>query len=57
MEYVFPTSGYATIKDQFLMEDSLLVTPVVEKNAEKIIVTVPKGSWKIEEGITIKGPR
>lgn len=57
MEYAYPGMGYANISDQFLMGDSLLVAPVVEKGALKRIVTVPKGSWKTAEGKIIKGPK
>ncbi|MBC7508986.1 MAG: glycoside hydrolase [Ferruginibacter sp.] len=57
MEYAFPKSGYALIKDQFLMGDSLLVAPVVENGLVKRKITVPKGVWKTAEGKIIKGPK
>jgi len=57
MEYAFPNSGYEKVKDQFLMGDSLLVAPVLEKNATKRIILVPKGSWKNEIGTIFKGPK
>jgi alpha-glucosidase len=57
MEYMFPHSGYELIKDQFLIGDALLVSPVVEKNATKRVVAVPKGVWKSEDGRVINGPR
>ena len=57
MEYVFPKSGYATIKDQFLIGDSLLVAPVVEKNATKRMIAVPKGNWKTADDKILKGPK
>ncbi len=56
MEYVFPKSGYAAIKDQFLIGDSLLVAPVLEKNATKKMIALPKGSWKTADDKIIKGP-
>lgn len=57
MEYSFPHNGYETVKDQFLIGDSLLVAPVLEKNAIKRTVLVPKGTWKNEAGVTFKGPK
>ena len=57
MEYAFPKNGYALIKDQFLIGDSLLVAPVVEKGLVKRKITVPKGVWKTAEGKIIKGPK
>jgi len=57
MEYEFPNSGYENVKDQFMMGDSLLVAPVIEKNAFKRMVLVPKGKWKNEAGKVFKGPK
>ena len=57
MEYAFPKNNYALIKDQFLIGDSLLVAPVVEKNAGKRLVMLPKGVWKTGNGKMIKGPK
>ena len=57
MEYNFPASGYEKVKDQFMIGDSLLVAPVLEKNATRRTVLVPKGVWKNESGKIIKGPK
>ena len=57
MEYDFPQNGYETVKDQFLIGDSLLVAPVLEKNMTKRIVLVPKGTWENEVGTIFKGPK
>jgi alpha-glucosidase len=57
MEYNFPNNGYESVKDQFLIGDSLLVAPVLEKNAIKRTVLVPKGTWKNEAGQIFKGPK
>jgi len=57
LEYEFPNSGYEKVKDQFMIGDSLLVAPVLEKNAVKRTVLVPKGIWKNEAGIIFKGPK
>ncbi len=57
MEYNYPNAGYETVKDQFLIGDSLLVAPVLEKNAVKRTVFVPKGTWKNDTGTIFKGPK
>jgi len=57
LEYNFSNSGYEKVKDQFMIGDSLLVAPVLEKNAVKRTVLVPKGTWKNEAGQTFKGPK
>jgi len=57
MEYAYSKNGYATIRDQFLIGDSLLVAPVVEKGIVKRMVAIPKGSWKNATGNIIKGPK
>jgi alpha-glucosidase (family GH31 glycosyl hydrolase) len=57
MEYAFPKNNYALIKNQFLIGDSLLVAPVVEKGAVKRKIAVPTGSWITAEGKIIKGPK
>jgi len=40
-----------------MIGDSLLVAPVLEKNATRRTVLVPKGVWKNESGKIIKGPK
>lgn len=57
MEYNFPHCGYEKVNDQFMMGDSLLVAPVLEKNVPRRKVLVPKGLWKNETGKIIKGPK
>jgi len=57
LEYEFPNSGFEKVKDQFMIGDSLIVAPVLEKNAVKRTVLIPKGKWKNEAGQTFKGPK
>jgi len=57
LEYDYPHNGYENVKDQFLIGDSLLVAPVLEKNMTKRIVLVPKGTWENEVGTIFKGPK
>ena len=56
LEYVFPSRGYADIKDEFLMGDDLLVAPVLEKGAATRTVVLPPGKWTADDGQTFAGP-
>lgn len=56
MEYAFPHQGYAGIKDQFILGDSVLVAPVVQKNVYKRNVFLPTGDWKYIDGKVYIGP-
>lgn len=57
LEYVFPHQGFAEIKNQFMLGDSILVAPVVEKGAVKRWVKFPNGTWKSETGEIVNGPK
>ena len=56
LEYEFPGHGYATVKDQFLMGDFLLVAPQLEKGATSRTVVIPPGSWHADDGTVVVGP-
>jgi alpha-glucosidase len=56
MEHVFPHQGYAQVKDQFLLGDRFLVTPVLEQGARHREVMLPKGRWKGFDGKHYVGP-
>ncbi len=56
LEYMYPGNGYAAIKDQFLLGDSILVAPVLEKGVTKRTVVIPEGVWGGDDGSKIKGP-
>lgn len=56
LEYSYPHQGYEDIKDQFLLGDSLLVAPVIEKNTYKRRVQLPEGHWKYIDGKDYTGP-
>ncbi len=57
MEYVFPHMGYATITNQFLLGDSILVTPLLEPGEGVRTIQIPPGKWKEHNGKIIRGPK
>lgn len=56
LEYVFPRRGYADVRDEFLMGDSLLVAPQLAKGAAERTVVLPPGQWRSDEGVDYDGP-
>ncbi len=56
MEYEFPGLGYETIKDQFMVGDSLLVAPMLKKGVYERVVQVPPGDWTDDNGTKYTGP-
>lgn len=56
-EYEFPGKGYDEIKDQFMLGNKIMVTPVVEKGQRSRDVIFSKGKWQGDYGKTIKGPK
>ncbi len=57
LEYAYPGQGYATVTDQFLLGERLLVAPVLAKNALSRTVTIPGGRWRSFDGRTVAGPK
>lgn len=56
LEYMFPGRGYAKVLDEFMMGDSLLVAPVVEKGQRERKVVIPPGRWMADDGSAVEGP-
>lgn len=56
LEYVFPNQGYADIKDQFMLGNTMMVAPLLGKNKFIRDVIIPPGKWKADDGKIIKGP-
>jgi alpha-glucosidase (family GH31 glycosyl hydrolase) len=56
MEYVYPHQGYERVNDQFMLGDSILVAPVLEKGVRKRDVLLPAGVWEGFNGERYKGP-
>ena len=55
MDYVFPGEGFETEQTQFMLGDSILVAPVLERGAESRKVRLPKGSWRDWKGTVYPG--
>jgi alpha-glucosidase len=55
MALAYPDNGYETIKDQFMLGDNILVSPIVEKGARSRKVVFPKGKWKGDDGKIVRG--
>jgi alpha-glucosidase (family GH31 glycosyl hydrolase) len=56
LEYGYPHQGYAGIKDQFLLGESILVAPVLEKGARSREVVFPEGIWQGDDDSRVTGP-
>ena len=57
LEYCFPGNGYATVMDEFMMGDKLLVAPQIVENASSRTVLIPPGTWKADDGQVYEGPK
>lgn len=55
MAMAFPEGGYETIKDQFVLGNDIIVTPVVIKGARARTVVLPAGEWIAEDDMVHKG--
>lgn len=56
LAWQWPGRDYETIRDQFMLGDDILVAPVVEKGARQREVLFPPGTWRGDDGSTVKGP-
>ena len=57
LEYDYPNKGYATIVDEFLLGDNILVAPVLVKGATTRSIIIPEGKWKSFNRQIFKGPK
>lgn len=56
MEYAFPGNGYASVKDQFVLGDAMVVAPQTVKGAQSRMVLIPPGRWRADDGAEFDGP-
>lgn len=56
LEYLYPGNGYECITDEFILGDSILVAPVLEKGKTSRKVVFPQGVWCDTLGNTYVGP-
>lgn len=54
MEYEFPGQGFTDCKDQFMIGDTYLVAPMIQKGNSRS-VKLPKGKWRDDRGKMHKG--
>jgi alpha-glucosidase len=54
LEYAFPGEGFSDCKDQYMLGDKYMITPVVTKENVRS-VKLPKGQWKDDTGKIHKG--
>ncbi len=54
LEYNFPHCGYEKTTDEFMLEDYILVCPVIEKGATSRKVIIPDGEWIESDGTKYK---
>lgn len=55
MEFEFPNQGFAEIKDQFMVGDKIMVTPMVSEGQNRQVM-IPKGKWRSDDGKIVRGP-
>jgi alpha-glucosidase (family GH31 glycosyl hydrolase) len=56
LAYNYPSDGYATVVDQFMLGADLLVAPVIERGALRRSVVLPSGRWRADGGVEYDGP-
>ncbi len=56
LEWQWPHQGYATITDEFMIGDDLLVAPVVTKGVRTRAIVIPPGRWQADDGSIVVGP-
>lgn len=56
LEYEFPGRGYATVSDQFLLGDAIMVAPILNPGQTSRDVHIPPGTWECLDGSVVNGP-
>ncbi|OMF34551.1 glycoside hydrolase [Paenibacillus sp. FSL H8-0548] len=56
LEFVFPQQGFHAVQDQFMVGESILVAPVVNKGQIVRSIQFPDGRWLGDDGSVVEGP-
>ena len=56
LEFVFPRQGFHSVQDQFMVGESILVAPVLNKGQVTRTIQFPAGRWLGDDGIVVEGP-
>ncbi|TYP69169.1 glycoside hydrolase family 31 protein [Paenibacillus methanolicus] len=56
LEFVYPQQGFHAVTDQFMVGDSILVAPVVQKGQTSRRIQFPEGRWQGDDGSVVEGP-
>ena len=57
LEYFYPHSGYAEVKDQFMLGSDFMVAPMLSPGEGGREVVLPEGRWKADDGKVWRGGR
>jgi alpha-glucosidase (family GH31 glycosyl hydrolase) len=57
MDYVFPNQGFATVNDQFMLGDDLLIAPMIQAGEARVVKLPRNGKlrWRADDGKIYKG--
>lgn len=56
LEFVFPQQGFHAVQDQFMVGESILVAPVMNKGQIARSIQFPEGRWLGDDGSIVEGP-
>jgi alpha-glucosidase (family GH31 glycosyl hydrolase) len=57
LAYNYPEENYEYVNDQFMLGESILVAPVIQKGQTVKEVHLPKGKWQTRNGEIYEGGR
>ena len=55
LEYNDPNRGFATVKDEFMLGENILVCPIITKGTYEKEITFPRGIWVDSDGNKYEG--
>ncbi|MDH6369970.1 alpha-glucosidase (family GH31 glycosyl hydrolase) [Paenibacillus sp. PastF-3] len=56
LEFVFPHQGFHKVQDQFMVGETILVAPVMNKGQTARRIQFPDGQWLGDDGSIVEGP-